>query len=110
MAHNIIVIITSTIPDSVILLNSQFNGGTFNKDRTRRQIDGYAVDENEEYILPKQLCHDENYLFYLCRGEPDPVATVQTILDSSYEIKSSEYKVMRNDPLSEWYKPQVELI
>tara|TARA_R110000850_G_scaffold252843_1_gene377987 strand:- start:1943 stop:2275 length:333 start_codon:yes stop_codon:yes gene_type:complete len=108
MPQNRVIIFMPTVPDSVVSLNSQFNSGIFNKDRTKRQIDGYIVDENEEYILPKRLCHDENYLLYLCRGEVDPAATVQTILDSSYEMKSSEYRAMRSDPMSEWYvEPEV---
>ena len=125
MAQNRVIIFMYTVPDSVVSLNSQFNSGIFNTvidsdgnpvldDKgkkvkpTKRQIDGYIVDENEEYILPKRLCHDENYLLYLCRGEEDTSATVQTILDSSYEMKSSEYRAMRSDPMSEWYiKPEV---
>ena len=108
MAHNRLVLLMSTIPESVMVLNSRFNLGVFNKDRTKRQIDGYIVDENEEYILPKRLCHDENYLLYLCRGEADPYATVQTILHSSYELKVSEYQAMKLDHESEWYvEPEV---
>lgn len=100
----------STIPDSVIELNSRFNLGIFNTDRTKRQIDGYAVDEHGNYILPKVLCHAENYLLYLCRGEADPAQAVQTILDSSYELKVSEYRAMRDDESSEWYvEPEVDL-
>lgn len=103
MAHNPLVLLMSTIPESVIVLNSKFNLGIFNKDKTKRLLDGYVVDENEEYILPKRLCHDENYLNYLCRGESDPAATVKTILDSSYELKTSEYRSMKLDTESEWY-------
>lgn len=103
MPSNRLVMLMSTIPDSVAELNSRFNDGIFNKDRTKRQIDGYVVDENESPILPKSLCHSENYLLYLCRGEADPAAAVQTILNSSYELKTSEYRVMKKDPDSEWY-------
>ena len=103
MPSNRLVMIMSTIPQSVEDLNTRFNDGIFNTDRTKRQIDGYAVDENENYILPKSLCHAENYLLYLCRGEADPAQAVQTIIDSSYELKVSEYRVMKADPLSEWY-------
>lgn len=107
MATNRLIMMMSTIPSSVIELNSRFNDGIFNDDRTKRQIDGYAVDEDENVILPKVLCHAENYLLYLCRGESDPSAAVQKILDSSYELKTSEYRVMIDDPLSEWYKKPV---
>jgi len=93
----------STIPDSVIELNTRFNKGIFNLDRTKRQIDGYVVDENENVTLPKTLCQAENYLLYLCRGEPDPAQCVQAILYSSYELKVSEYKTMKDDLNSEWY-------
>jgi len=103
MAHNRLILLMSTIPDSVIELNTRFNNGKFNADRTKRQIDGYLVDENEKTILPKILCHDEHYLYYLCRGEPDPAQCVQTILNSSYELKVSEYQEMKLDPNSEWY-------
>lgn len=99
----------STIPKSVAELNARFNDGIFNTDRTKRQIDGYVVDENENPILPKTLCHAENYLLYLCRGEADPVAAVQKILDSSYELKVSEYRAMKKDPASEWYvEPRID--
>jgi len=110
MAQNRLILLTSTFPESIALLNSQFNSGIFNKERTKRQIDGYIVDKNEEYILPKRLCHDENYLLYLCRGEEDPATTVQTILNSSYELKVSDYKDMRLDPDSEWYVDQEALL
>ena len=108
MAHNRLILLMSTIPESVVALNDKFNLGIFNKDRTKRQIDGYIVDENEEYILPKRLCHIDSYLHYLCRGEADPSATVQTIQNSSYELKVSKYEVMKLDTDSEWYvKPEV---
>ena len=93
----------STIPQSVIDLNSRFNKGVFNADGTKRQIDGYAVDENENIILTKSLCHAENYLMYLCRGEENPEKTVQEILASAYELKVSDYRAMRSDPNSEWF-------
>tara|TARA_R110000851_G_C12944708_1_gene552620 strand:+ start:47 stop:352 length:306 start_codon:yes stop_codon:yes gene_type:complete len=99
----------STIPDSVILLNSKFNNGIFNASKTKRQIDGYFVDDNENYILPKSLCHDESYLLYLCRGENNPSECVQNILDNSYEIKVSEYRAMTKDINSEWHLPAPEL-
>ena len=108
MPQNRLILLMSTIPESVALINSQFNSGIFNKDRTKRQIDGYIVDENEEYILPKRLCQDENYLHYLCRGEIDPATTVKAILESSYELKVSEYQAMILDINSEWYsEPEV---
>lgn len=110
MASNRLIMLKSTIPQTVIDLNSEFNDGIFNTDRTKRQIDGYAVDNNENTILPKTLCHDESYLLFLCRGEIDPVHTVQLILDSSYELKVSDYNIMKSDINSEWYKPVVELI
>ena len=103
MASNRLIMVMSTIPPSVQELNARFNDGIFNIDRTKRQIDGYTVDENENYILPKTLCHAENYLLYLCRGEDDPAQCVQTILDGSYELKTSDYKAMKADPSSEWY-------
>lgn len=109
MAQNRLVIFMSTVPNSVIELNSRFNAGIFNKDRTKRQLDGYHVDENEDYILPKRLCHDENYLLYLCRGEDDPVKCVQEILDSSYELKVTEHNIMKKDKNSEWYDSSIEM-
>ncbi len=109
MANNRLVMIVADIDESVAILNTRFYNGIFNKGKTKRQIDGYIVDENENPILPKTLCQDENYLLYLCRGAVDPIAAVQKILDSSYELKTSEYLVMKSDINSEWYKPQVEL-
>lgn len=103
MASNRLVMYMSTIPSSVQDINARFNGGVFNNDRTKRQIDGYIVDGSGDAVLPKKLCHDANYLEYLCRGEIDPAATVQLILNESYEIKTSDYLVMRDDPNSEWY-------
>ncbi|NRA79338.1 MAG: hypothetical protein HRU18_14110 [Pseudoalteromonas sp.] len=103
MAHNILVLSMSTIPQSAIDLNSRFDDGVFNADRTKRQIDGYAVDENENIILPKALCHAQNYLLYLCRGEVDPSKSVQSIIDSSYELNVSDYQAMKADVNSEWY-------
>ncbi len=111
MAHNRLVIFMSTVSDSIKdpETNPRFWDGLFNNvldsngEPTKRQIDGYIVDENEECILPKRLCHVESYLLYLCRGETNPSATVQTILDSSYELKASEYQAMKIDPNSEWY-------
>lgn len=106
MSHNRLVLLMSTIPDSVIELNSRFNLGIFNTDKTKRQMDGYLVDDNENIILPKTLCHAENYLLYLCRGESNPAECVQAILDSSYEIKVSEYLLMKSDVNSEWYQEE----
>lgn len=103
MTTNRLVMLMPTMPQSVIDLNSRFNEGIFNKDRTKRQLDGYAVDENENIILPKTLCHADTYLLYLCRGESDPAQAVQTILDSSYELRVSDYRVMKADINSEWY-------
>jgi len=109
MANNRLIMMMSTIPDSVAELNSRFNDGIFNADKTKRQIDGYVVDENENPILPKTLCHAENYLLYLCRGEADPSAAVQAIIDSSYELKTSDYQLMKLDINSEWYiEPEVD--
>ena len=110
MATNRLIMIMSTIPDSVKLpsVNPRFYDGIFNTDRTKRQIDGYVVDENENVIPPKVLCHAENYLLHLCRGEVDPALAVQKILDSSYELKTSEWRAVKKDPLSEWYvEPEV---
>ena len=127
MAHNILIMIVEDIDESVARLNTRFKDGIFNTviddsgnpvlngngekvPPTKRQIDGYVVDENEIPTLPKTLCQDDNYLLYLCRGAADPSAAVQKILDSSYELKTSEYRVMRDDPLSEWYaEPEVDL-
>lgn len=106
MSHNILVMLMSTVPRSVIDLNSRFDDGIFNADRTKRQIDGYVVDQNENIILPKTLCHADNYLMYLCRCEDNPAQTVQTIIDSSYEMKVSDYKAMKKDANSEWYVNQ----
>lgn len=110
MPANRLILLISTIPESVISLNSRFNDGIFNNDRTKRQIDGYAIDANEEVITPKNLCHASGYLYYLCRGEQDPVQAVRHILEHSYEIKKSEYRLMMKDPNSEWYRPEVEII
>lgn len=110
MVNNRLVMIVADIDESVARLNAKFNDGIFNKDKSKRQIDGYVVDENENPIIPKTLCQDKNYLLYLCRGAADPVAAVHKILDSSYEIKPSKYKVMKYDINSEWYNPEVELI
>lgn len=120
MAANRLIMIVEDIDESVARLNTRFKDGIFNTalddsgnpvldsngkkvPPTKRQIDGYVVDENENHILPKTLCQDENYLLYLCRGAADPSAAVQKILDSSYELKTSEYKAMKADPSSEWY-------
>lgn len=111
MSHNIIVIIMSTVPESVkdLTVNPAFNSGTFNTGKTKRLIDGYVVDENENIIPPKTLCQDEHYLLYLCRMEPDPAECVQYIITNSYELKTSDYLVMKSDVNSEWYKPEGEI-
>ena len=109
MAQNRLVLLMSTIPESVVLLNSRFKSGIFNSSKTKRQIDGYFVDDNENYILPKRLCHDESYLLYLCRGENNPAECVQNIFNNSYEIKVSEYRAMTKDINSEWYLLPAEL-
>jgi len=103
MINNILVLSMLDIPASVIELNSAFNDGVFNTGKTKRLIPGYIVDENENPILPKTLCHDENYLLYLCRGEESPLSTVQSIINSSQEIKVSDYLQMKSDINSEWY-------
>jgi len=110
MINNILALSMVDIPVSVIELNSRFNDGVFNVGKNKRLMPGYMVDENEDPILPKTLCHNENYLLYLCRGEADPSKTVQSIIDSSYEIKVSDYLQMKSDVNSEWYiKPTGEL-
>ena len=103
MINNILALLMSDIPSTVIELNNAFSDGVFNIGKTKRLIPGYVVDENENPILPKTLCHDENYLLYLCRGEVDPSSTVQSIIDSSQEIKVSDYLQMKSDINSEWY-------
>lgn len=103
MSANRLIMLMSSIPQSVIDLNHMFNAGIFNKDRTKRQFDGYVVDENESVILPKTLCHSNDYLFHLCRGEDNPDEAVQLILSSSYELSSSEYRLAKLNINSEWY-------
>mgnify|MGYP003674295395 CR=1 FL=1 len=108
MAANLLVLDVLKTPISIIELNSGFNNGVFNNNKTKRLLSGYAVDESENIILPKTLCHDDNYLLYLCRGESDPESTVQSVINDSYELKVSDYLVMREDISSEWYRAPME--
>lgn len=106
--HNRLILIASDIPDSVAELNPLFYEGIFNADKTKRQLDGYAIDENENVIQPPRLVHMNGILLYWCRGESDPQSAVDKLLASSYQIKPSDYKLMRSDPDSEWYiEPEV---
>lgn len=106
MATDLLVLSVAKIPESVARLNSGFSDGVFNIAGTKRLLNGYAVDDNENRILPETLCHDENYLLYLCRGEVDPQKAVESVLKDSYAIKTSEYFAMKNDVNSEWYQKE----
>jgi len=101
--HNRLILIASDIPDSVAELNPLFYEGVFNENKTKRQLDGYAIDENENVIQPPKLVHMSGILLYWCRGEKDPQAAVDKLLSSGYQLKPSEYILMRSDPTSEWY-------
>jgi hypothetical protein len=94
----------SDIPQSVVDLNPKFGDGIFNGPvKTKRQLDGYAIDADESVLQPPRLVHDPAMMLYWCRGEADPQAAVDLILANSYQMSPSEYKAEKANPLSEWY-------
>lgn len=103
--HNRLILDLSIIPESIkdINVNSGFYDGLFNLDGSKRQLDGYLIDDNEDVISPKTLCHLDAVLLYWCRNESDPSAAVNEIKLNAVEIKPSDYFKMRGDPNSEWY-------
>jgi hypothetical protein len=98
MAHTFLSLDMNLIPQATKDNVPTFYSALFSNDNTRMLIDG-RNDKDE-------LVHSWEALLSWLQWEPDPLATLNAIVDNSIEYTFSEYSSLKGDTNSIWYFDQ----